>query len=319
MKHICIPCKYSTNHKGHFDAHAKTQIHSDKVILAEIKLAKNKAIENKSVTANINITKNITNIDVIVNVLQWNTANNDEPVASHKWELIIFNYLKDKYRFYYDRKLFKSAYRYDFYLLDYDLYLEIDEEKHFTSCASVSKNIIAINDQKKNILYAENKATLLRISYNKIKNIKEDSGKILPHGTFIDMIKFCIHNSTICNKIILSSLEEYGKQQMIDGINPTQIHFYCSTDTNNQQNTVCNNFKCYHCKGTFTRMSGLTRHEQICGKRNTEIEKITQYAEKNKVEADTAKKQVEDLQKQAEYLREQIEYLQKQNDMLINM
>jgi hypothetical protein len=65
MKHNCLPCKYSTGHKGHFDTHIKTQTHSDKVILAEIKLARNKTsadniniIENKSVASNINIIEN---------------------------------------------------------------------------------------------------------------------------------------------------------------------------------------------------------------------------------------------------------------------
>jgi hypothetical protein len=249
--------------------------------------------------SNINITKNITNIDVIVNVLHWNTVNNDEPPASHKWELIIFNYLKDKYRFYYDRKLFKSVYRYDFYLLDYDLYLEIDEETHFTSCASVSKNIISVNDQKKNILYAENKATLLRISYNKIKNIK---GEL---GTFIDMIQFCTHNSTVCNKIILSSKEEYGKQQMIDGINSDRIHFYCSTDINNTSIIMNNNepwFTCNFCFNKFTKVFGLTKHEKSCNKRNNIIDKINK---KNDV-----------LTKKNDVLTKKNDVLTKKNDAL---
>jgi hypothetical protein len=48
MKYNCLPCKYSTGHKGHYDAHTKTQIHNDKVILAEIKLAKTTKIATDS-------------------------------------------------------------------------------------------------------------------------------------------------------------------------------------------------------------------------------------------------------------------------------
>jgi hypothetical protein len=95
----------------------------------------------------------------------------------------------------------------------------------------------------------------LRISYNKIKNIKNEK------GTFIDMIKYCINNNMICNKIILSSKEEYGKQKMIDGINNTQLYFYCPTDINIISDS---HKKCNYCCALFTRTSSLTRHIKIC-------------------------------------------------------
>lgn len=67
----------------------------------------------------------------------------------------------------------KGRYRYDFYLPDLNVLIEVDGEFHFNSPFSSKKlKLTQRNDRRKNRYALANKIPLYRIPYWKLKNIK---------------------------------------------------------------------------------------------------------------------------------------------------
>lgn len=127
------------------------------------------------------------------------------PNAKKKYETIIFNYLAPKYRLMTQVKL------YDFYLVDYHLYIETDEEHHFHSSNSTSRNTASKNDGAKIKNCLEEPASLLRISWFSINN-----------NTYQDYITRCLKNYRI-GKLYLASRDIYHGHEMIRDIDEKNI------------------------------------------------------------------------------------------------
>lgn len=127
------------------------------------------------------------------------------PNKRKKYENAIYWYLYHKYRF------MTQVNFYDFYLIDYNLYIEIDEEHHFKSCND-SKNI-AENDYEKMLNCIKKPASLLRISWFSVIN-----------NTFDRLIKKSIKwcKSGKC-KIFVPNEETYANHKMFQSLDMNQI------------------------------------------------------------------------------------------------
>lgn len=140
----------------------------------------------------------------------YNSKYAKKPLAKKKYENIVYDYLYNNHRMITQEEL------YDFALVDYNIYIEIDEEQHLSSGNSVKKAEQTRRDHEKICKCLSKPATLVRISWFSIKN-----------GEYIDIIEYCVKNkNTIENKLVLSSKEIYNKLDMLNGINHKSIIFY---------------------------------------------------------------------------------------------
>ena len=140
----------------------------------------------------------------------YNSKYAKKQIAKKKYEAIIYDYLFDKYRMITQEELF------DFVLVDYNIYLEIDEEQHFKSGNSKKKEEQSRRDNEKIFKCLSKPATLVRISWFSINN-----------GQYIDMINYCVQNkSKIENKLVLSSKEVYENLDMLKGVNKSLIVYF---------------------------------------------------------------------------------------------
>lgn len=129
------------------------------------------------------------------------------PNQRKKYENIVYDYLYNNFKFMTQTEL------YDFYLVDYNLYIELDEEHHFKSDQSTSREKVGTSDNEKIIKCINKPASLLRLSWFVVNN-----------GNFVKIIQTCL--STLKNGFVyLSSKELYGNHVMLENINPKIIKY----------------------------------------------------------------------------------------------
>lgn len=138
----------------------------------------------------------------------FNTNFAKPPNDVKSYEKIVYDYLFSTYR------MFTQSELYDFYLPDYDIYIEVDEEHHFGSCKSQKQIKNARGDNAKILKCLAKPSTLIRLSWFCVSN-----------GTFKDVIKYCI-NKNLQGKLLLSSREIYENLDMLHGVNKRNIVYY---------------------------------------------------------------------------------------------
>lgn len=139
-------------------------------------------------------------------IITYNTTFAKQPNLRKKYENIVYKYLFPKYRF------VTQYHLYDFYLVDYNLYIELDEEHHFMSNNSTTKKTNAIKDNIKIIFCLNHNAPILRISWFDVNN-----------GQFKKKIKRCIKKKQ--PKLYLSSKDIYTNHEMLKDIEQQHIQF----------------------------------------------------------------------------------------------
>lgn len=140
-----------------------------------------------------------------------NVKHAKRPNGKKQYENIVYDYLFNKYKILPQKEL------YDFILVDYDIYIEVDEEQHMGSGKSKKKEeqTRRDNDKIKKCLSKPN-ATLVRIAWFSIRN-----------GEYIDIIEQCVKNKKKYeNKLVLSSREIYENLDMLKGIDNNVIIYY---------------------------------------------------------------------------------------------
>lgn len=142
------------------------------------------------------------------NIITYNTEFAIRPNTKKHYENIMYDYLFPRYRFITQYHLF------DFYLVDYNLYIELDEEHHFNSDNSKKRVINAIKDANKIKSALESHRSLLRISWFAINNC-----------TYKKIIKKCVLQCHKINKLFLSSYEIYANHDMLNDIDKNNIIF----------------------------------------------------------------------------------------------
>lgn len=143
-------------------------------------------------------------------IITFNSKYAKKPNEKKRYETILYNHLYDKHRMVTQEEL------YDFALVDYNIYIEVDEEQHLSSGKSKKKENQTRRDKEKIVKCLNKPATLLRISWFSIEN-----------GQYVDIINYCLsHMTKIENKLVLSSKEIYGKLDMLTDINKSSIFYY---------------------------------------------------------------------------------------------
>lgn len=130
------------------------------------------------------------------------------PNSKKSYETSVYNYFMSTYRIVTQKEL------YDFYLPDYNLYVEIDEQHHFASDKSKQRQKHAAQDNKKIIACLNKPATLLRLSWFSVQS-----------GNYKEIIEYAISDKCK-NMLVLSSGEIYRGHMMLDGISEDKIIFY---------------------------------------------------------------------------------------------
>lgn len=129
------------------------------------------------------------------------------PNAKKQYENVIYDFLYTRYRMWTQYELF------DFYLIDYNLFIEVDEEHHFKSDRSDTRKNTAQRDNNKMRLCLNKPASLLRLTWFTIIN-----------QTYPKLIQKCISKDRN-GYIYLSSTEIYSRHPMLENINTKQICF----------------------------------------------------------------------------------------------
>jgi len=142
------------------------------------------------------------------NIREYNDENAKKPNDKKKFENIVYEYLIDRYKIETQKEL------YDFHLIDYNIYIEVDEEHHFKSGEYESAMDQSRRDNEKNIKCLEKPSTLLRISWFAINN-----------GKYKKMIDKCLTKKWQ-DKIICSSKEVYENLNMLNGIDKDSIIYF---------------------------------------------------------------------------------------------
>jgi len=130
-----------------------------------------------------------------------------KPNAKKKYENIVYEYLFQNYRF------MTQVDYFDFYLVDYHLYIELDEEHHFHSSNSVTRATHSTGDNDKNKACLLKPASLLRISWFSVTN-----------RTFEKYIQKCLEKYTI-GKLYLASKDIYQGLDMLNNIESDKLIF----------------------------------------------------------------------------------------------
>lgn len=130
------------------------------------------------------------------------------PNKIKQYESIVFKYLFSNYR------MFPQWKQYDFYLPDFNIFIEIDEEHHFNSGNSQKRIKNAKQDNYKILKCLLQSATLIRLSWFSVAN-----------KTYKKIIKYCIEKKLV-GKVLLSSKEIYENLDMLNNINKENIIYY---------------------------------------------------------------------------------------------
>ena len=141
-------------------------------------------------------------------VQYFNTLITNRPNEKKQYEVIVYDYLLTRYRFMTQIEL------YDFYLVDYHLFVEVDEEHHFQSDRSVARAKVTESDQKKNVACITKPVSLLRIPWFTVKS-----------GVFDYYVTKCLQvlSKYPIGTLFLASKDIYTNHDMIDGIDPLKI------------------------------------------------------------------------------------------------
>ncbi|AYV79202.1 MAG: hypothetical protein Faunusvirus5_11 [Faunusvirus sp.] len=114
------------------------------------------------------------------NAIKEFNSKNLRPTNKHH-ELLVFDYLYDKYKFTTQKRHFDTTgmHYYDFFLVDYSIYIEIDESQHFKNGkAGIHQGEV---DNIKNWFCFNGKKPLIRISYLDLNMDVRIIGKMIEH------------------------------------------------------------------------------------------------------------------------------------------